>query len=285
MIAATLGLLEQHFTNNPLTVTIQAANRFLLRTFSENFRLRGPQARHMEQALTTGAITAIRCQHCANEMLKPGETLVHDMVYPPKVSVFNVDYQINFLTDQQQTVKHHPRAPKPSFSQILKQSVERQDQTRGWCDRCKRYQQLSTRKTIQSIPKVMMINAAIHSPDHKQLWAIPGWLPQEIGVIVSGGQFFCYEGQDLKLHLQRGVFDIVVYELVGVVCDISSGENQKSHLVSMINGESDKNVVLAAAKLTSFSRDFKQRAYKYSELAPVQRLPCQANKLRGGSPF
>jgi len=86
-IAATLGLLEQNFTNNPLTVTIQAANRFLLRTFVDNFKLRFPQARYMEQALTTGAITAIRCQHCANEMLKPGETLVHDLVYPPKVSI------------------------------------------------------------------------------------------------------------------------------------------------------------------------------------------------------
>lgn len=90
-IAATLGLLEQNFTSNPLTVTIQAANRFLLRTFAENYRL-GRNARHMEQALTTGAITAIRCQHCANEMLKPGETLVHDLIYPPKVSVNRMSF-------------------------------------------------------------------------------------------------------------------------------------------------------------------------------------------------
>ena len=216
--AATLGLLEEHAASNPLTAMIQTANRFLLKSFSDSFRQLPPHNRHMEHSLTTGALLAIRCGHCANEMLKPGETLVHDLVYPPK------------------TLKHHPRAVKPSFSQILKSSVERQDQTRGWCDRCKRYQQLSTRKTIQSVPKVMMINAAIHSMDHKQLWSTPGWLPQEIGVIVTGGQFYCYEGQDLKLHLQRGVYDITVYELVGVVADINSGENQKSHLVSLING-------------------------------------------------
>ena len=167
-------------------------------------------------------------------MLKPGETLVHDLVYPPKVICSSQCSSIHLLT--RQALKQHPRAPKPNFSQILKQSVERQDQTRGWCDRCKRYQQLNTRKTIQSIPKVMIINAAIHSPDHKQLWATPGWLPPEIGVIIVNGQFYCYEGQDLKLHLQRGVYDIMVYELVGVVADINSGENQKSHLISMING-------------------------------------------------
>jgi len=199
---------------------IQTANRFLLKSFSDSFRQIPPHTRHMEHALTTGALLAIRCGHCANEMLKPGETLVHDLVYPPK------------------QIKQHPRMPKPTFSQILKASVERQDQTRGWCDRCKRYQQLSTRKSIQTIPKVMMINAAIHSLDQKQFWGTPGWLPREIGIIVTGGQFYCYEGQDLKLHLQRGVYDIAVYELVGLVADINSGENQKSHLVSLINGQS-----------------------------------------------
>jgi len=82
-----------------------------------------------------------------------------------------------------------------------------------------------------------MINAAVHSNEAKQLWAKPRWLPQEVGIIVDQGQFFCYEGQDLRMHLQRGVYKILVYELVGVVAEIHSGENQKPNLVSMINGE------------------------------------------------
>jgi PAB-dependent poly(A)-specific ribonuclease subunit 2 len=125
----------------------------------------------------------------------------------------------------------------------LKASVERQEQTRGWCDRCKRYQQISTRKSIQSVPAVLTINANVGGNEAKQLWSTPGWLPQEIGVIVDQGQFFCYEGQDLKLHLQRGVFNITVYELIGVVADIHSGENQKSHLVSMVNGMFSDNLM------------------------------------------
>jgi PAB-dependent poly(A)-specific ribonuclease subunit 2 len=80
-----------------------------------------------------------------------------------------------------------------------------------------------------------MLNAAIQSHEAKLLWSIPNWLPQEIGIIVDQGQFYCFEGQDLKLHLQRGVFDIMVYELVGVVADINSGEHQKPHLVATIN--------------------------------------------------
>ncbi|KAI9690962.1 MAG: poly(A)-specific ribonuclease [Bathelium mastoideum] len=92
---------------------------------------------------------------------------------------------------------------------------------------------------IQGVPTVLMINTAIdtavHSSHAKELWSLPKWLPHEIGIIVDQGQFFCFEGQDLKLHLQRGVYTIVVYELVGLVADINVGENNKSHLVSMIN--------------------------------------------------
>jgi PAB-dependent poly(A)-specific ribonuclease subunit 2 len=128
--------------------------------------------------------------------------------------------------------------PKISFSQVLKASVERQDQMRGWCPSCRRYQQLHTSRQIQQVPAVLMINAAIHTAEAKELWASPNWLPNEIGVIVDQGQFYCYQDQDLKLHLQRGVYNIQVYELIGVVSEVSSALNEKPHLVSTINGMS-----------------------------------------------
>ncbi|CCT69952.1 related to PAN2-component of Pab1p-stimulated poly(A) ribonuclease [Fusarium fujikuroi IMI 58289] len=73
------------------------------------------------------------------------------------------------------------------------------------------------------------------SPDQRLLWSTPGWLPEEIGIIVEQGQFFCYEGEDLKLHLQRGIHNITVYSLTGMAINIESGQTQKSHLVSMVN--------------------------------------------------
>ena len=81
-----------------------------------------------------------------------------------------------------------------------------------------------------------MINAAAYTPEAKQLWAKPGWLPQEIGIIVEGGQFFCYEGEDLQIHIQRGIHRIRVYELVGLVANVDSEDNRRPHLVSLING-------------------------------------------------
>jgi PAB-dependent poly(A)-specific ribonuclease subunit 2 len=83
---------------------------------------------------------------------------------------------------------------------------------------------------------VLVLNAAINSPEAKQFWSVPGWLPEEIGVILDGGQFFCYQGEDLKLHIQRGIHSITVYSLIGLAAEIDSGQHQKSHLVSLVNG-------------------------------------------------
>jgi PAB-dependent poly(A)-specific ribonuclease subunit 2 len=79
------------------------------------------------------------------------------------------------------------------------------------------------------------LNAAVHTPEAKQLWATPGFLPKEIGIIVNDGQLYCYDGLDLSMHLQRRAFDITVYELVGVVAEIAGSDAKKSHLVSTID--------------------------------------------------
>ncbi|KAJ8119578.1 hypothetical protein ONZ43_g3499 [Nemania bipapillata] len=71
--------------------------------------------------------------------------------------------------------------------------------------------------------------------EHRHLWATPGWLPEEIGIIVDNGNFFCYEGEDLKLHLQRGIHNITVYSLTGLTANIDGGKQQQSHLVAMAN--------------------------------------------------
>ncbi|KAG8423891.1 poly(A)-specific ribonuclease [Metarhizium acridum] len=68
-----------------------------------------------------------------------------------------------------------------------------------------------------------MLNTAITKHDHRMLWSTPGWLPEEIGIIVEQGQFFCYEGEDLKLHLQRGIHNITVYSLIGMATNIEGG--------------------------------------------------------------
>ncbi|KAL3422025.1 PAB-dependent poly(A)-specific ribonuclease subunit PAN2 [Phlyctema vagabunda] len=216
--AGPLGLLEEDSPGSNLSTMIQGLNRFLLDKIVQDYRNIPPRPPAFEQVLATSATTTIRCMNCRSEHTRPGTTFVNELIYPvPKIVVRN------------------PRAPKLSFSQILKSSVERETTSRGWCSRCQRYQSLQTKKTIHSIPAVLMLNAAVNSPEAKQFWSTPGWLPDEIGVIVDQGQFFCYQGEDLKLHLQRGMHNITVYSLIGLVADIENGHSQRPHLVSLVN--------------------------------------------------
>ena len=140
------------------------------------------------------------------------------------------------LISLQKTAGRNAKLPRVSFSQVLKNSIERETTSKGWCSRCQRYQNIATRKSIHNIPAVLMMNTAITNPEHRLLWSTPGWLPEEIGIIIDKGQFFCYEGADLKLHLQRGMHNIRVYSLIGMAVNIESGQTQKPHLVSLING-------------------------------------------------
>ncbi|KAL2069699.1 hypothetical protein VTL71DRAFT_14378 [Oculimacula yallundae] len=216
--AGPLGLLEEDALGSSLTTMLQGLNRFLLDRLTQDWKSILPQNSMFDQILATSATTGIRCMACRSEHTRPGTTFVNELLYPlPKILVRNA------------------RAHKPSFSQILKASVERETTSRGWCSRCQRYQSLATKKTVHGVPAVLMLNAAVNSPEAKQFWAIPGWLPEEIGIIIDQGQFFCYQGDDLKLHIQRGMHNITVYSLVGVAAEIMSGVNQKAHLVSLVN--------------------------------------------------
>ena len=216
--AGRLGLLEENAQAATLTEMIQAACRFVLNQTSDDFRKIVPDGNLFDQTLAIDAQTSIRCVHCHNETIRGGSSFITDLEYQPLSSP-----------------AQRPRAPRPTFSQVLKASIEVQRQTRGWCDKCRRFQQLATRKEVRGTPDVLLINAALKTPEARQYWAIPGWLPASIGIIVDNGKLFCFEGEDLRLHLQKRLHVVKVYDLVGFVADVNSGEHQKSHLVSLID--------------------------------------------------
>ncbi|KAK3381583.1 ubiquitin carboxyl-terminal hydrolase-domain-containing protein [Podospora didyma] len=233
--AGPLGLLEEEAHPPEPTTMAQNLTRFLFDKISQEYRSISAVSTILEQTLfnlphpitpedlvsrvlTTSAVVSIKCLNCSNEHTRPGNTLVNELMYPP-----------------QKVAARGGRAPRTTFSQVLKVGVERETTNKGWCQRCSRYQNLQMRKSIQTIPAVLAINTSITTQDQRRLWATPGWLPEEIGIIVDQGQFFCYEGEDLKLHLQRGIHDITVYSLIGMVDNIDSNSPRRPHLVSVIN--------------------------------------------------
>lgn len=217
---------------------VQGLSRFLLDRINHEYRSIGPASTSLEQTLfklphppspdelvlrvlATSAVITIKCMNCRSETTRPGTTHVTDLIYPPPKGA---------------AAARGGRATKTTFSQVLKMGVERETASKGWCSRCQRYQNLQMRRTIHSVPAVLAVNAAVSTAEHRRLWSTSGWLPEEIGVIVDQRQFFCFEGEDLKLHLQRGIHNITVYSLVGMVVNIESSAPQKPHLVGMING-------------------------------------------------
>ncbi|KAI0019137.1 PAB-dependent poly(A)-specific ribonuclease subunit PAN2 [Xylariomycetidae sp. FL0641] len=225
--SAQLGLLEEE-PRSPRTTMLQQLTRFLLRQMSQNHNTMARtvpsnvpdayQSGAFEDLFQTSAINTIRCTNCRSETTKADATMVNELLYP-----------LN------KPGNRNPRHRNPTFSQVLKTSVERETTNKGWCNNCHRYQTLATRKTIHKVPNVLMLTTAITSNEHRRLWATPGWLPEEIGIIVDNGQFFCYEGEDLKLHLQRGIHSIAVYSLIGLAVNIEGSQQHQSHLVATAN--------------------------------------------------
>jgi PAB-dependent poly(A)-specific ribonuclease subunit 2 len=220
--AVSLGLLEQSTLASgvSLSSTIQSVNRFLLKQIGQDFRSLTGTSDDVDAVIATGALELIRCMYCGNEITRPGTSYVNELVYPP--------HPPNDL-------KNVLRNPIFRFSAILKASIERESKNRGWCNKCRRYQQLSIRKSVQHLPFVMMINAALTNPTMRSLWETPDWLPTEVGILVQNRNVYCFEGADLGLHIRNKTPNLVVYELVGFVAEIDVAEHQRPHLVSFIN--------------------------------------------------
>ena len=212
--AVALNFLEEHTFGTPLSVMMQNLTRFLLPTLGENFRRLNQAVTTSQGGLGTSGRSYSACTACGYEDSKDQTWYTHDLIYPAR--------------------KHSPRNMRQYFSRLLKESVERFDQHRGWCMRCQSYKAIRSRRALLRAPDMLTLNAAVHTPEAKQLWSTPGFLPRQIGIIVRNDQFYCYEGQEIQQHLDRQTHDITVYDLVGVVAEITT-EAQQSHLVSLVN--------------------------------------------------
>ena len=218
--AANMNLFEAAANANgvPLSNTIQSINRFFLKQIAHDYVTMTGSSDGVDEVLATKAVEAIRCIYCGNETTKHASMYVHDLTYP----------QID--------PKHH-RPHMLRFSSVLKTTLERETKNRGWCNRCRRYQQLAIRKTIRQLPYVLMLNTALVTPSARAIWETSGWLPSEIGISVQDRAIYCFEGSDLALHVRNKSPNLVVYELVGYVADVDADDRQQPHLVGVVDAE------------------------------------------------
>ncbi|KAL5940480.1 poly(A)-specific ribonuclease [Pyricularia oryzae] len=236
--AANLHLLDGDRIASSSAMKIQGLLRFLLDFMSRDYGKTSPGINDLENATATSSQSLIRCDQCKSETSRPQTNYVQDLAYSPVTSNGNkgVDVADSYLAAQQGVARGRMAPAKlPSFSQILKKSIEREQVTRGWCTTCRGYQPLSMRKIIKSIPQVLAANTCISSVEEKKLWATPGWLPEEVGFIIDREHIFCYEGAELDWLIKNGKYKLYVYSLMGLVVNIEPGPTFKPHPVAIIN--------------------------------------------------
>lgn len=217
--AANLGLMDDLPHAGTRTLMLQNFARFILDKIVVDYaRIDVPTK--MDQLLQTAATSSIRCQACRIETTRDGSSYVHELIYPSN-----------------KPGHRHTKASKITFSQALKKSIERETNSKGWCQNCHRYQTIATKKLIHRVPTVLTLLAGNLNDENRRLWATPCWVPEEIGVIITPNpsEFFCYEGDDLKALLQRGTHQIAVYSLTGLAVNIDGASSTGSHLVAMAN--------------------------------------------------
>ncbi|KAL8762093.1 MAG: hypothetical protein Q9184_001865 [Pyrenodesmia sp. 2 TL-2023] len=217
--ASKLQLTEETSPQSTLEVRIQAANRFLLKQIGMDHQRTAPGDGKVEHMLVSHAFTNMRCTSCYHETMRTHHKDLVDLSY----HTMNLNPRV--------------RTSTPAFSKILRDSFERDNNQRMWCDRCRRYQLVQSWESVSNVPPVLIINTGLNKQsDGRQLWSIPGWLPEKIGLCVDKGRILCLEGEALRASQKnRQSRPLAVYDLVGLVADVNSGENQKSHMVSVIN--------------------------------------------------
>ncbi|KAI4159216.1 MAG: hypothetical protein LQ342_006736 [Letrouitia transgressa] len=149
------------------------------------------------------------------------------------------DYRGVALDDSKlyQNLNHRIRNPPPTFSRVLEESFKRESNPRVFCDKCRTYRQVFSCETVDSVPPVLVLNTGLHKqPEGKQLWCVKGWLPERIGISVENGKVMCSEGERLRNLQNRHIRQLTIYNLVGLVADVNSGDHQKPHMVSLIDG-------------------------------------------------
>ena len=231
--ASRVGILEEEpassSTNNSLTSMMQSLNRFLLDTTINDIKTSqrplGPDEAELPQALMIKAAKRQQCMVCHKESRPMGDSVTTDLVYT-----------------------HKPPGNKalPSFAQTVRQSIQVETTTKGWCDKCRRYQTQHTRKSITKLPDILTFNCTIGDKAplaggggaaSQDYWSTAGWLPDEIGLTLNNKLLNVWQGEHLKRVAKRSndQADLRIYELVGFVAEVREEEERRKHMVAFVN--------------------------------------------------
>ncbi|KAG0174836.1 poly(A)-specific ribonuclease [Apophysomyces sp. BC1015] len=196
----------------------------------------------MQQLFGLQTLSLSKCGGCNQEISRITYPFVVDMLYPKK---------------------HHPKSRKRSFTSVLKASMYREGQTKAWCPNCHQYQPTTTKKLIQGLPAVMLINSGAANSDEAAIWRQNGpnspknsqqpatddsdngeaapntrasWLPERFGIHINGSDLVIKVlplGKEIPAEFKESPETCAIYELSATIMQAQADE-ELPHLVAQI---------------------------------------------------
>lgn len=175
--------------SQPLAAITHSLSRFLLETVCQEDSASAGAANANDRA-SSGLDKLIgihskllsKCV-CGLESVSPNSSVVTDLIYGRAPAYARKD------------------TPTGHFATILRASLHREGNSRGWCPGCRQYQPVVVRRIIQSLPPVLFLNAFAHSSENWRNWTAKDWPPTQIGLSLVSGKLNCYQGRDLEKKL------------------------------------------------------------------------------------
>lgn len=242
IIAEALGLFESDTPDRQTSYSMLMQNftRFILEQLHqesntpgsnplicESFRQEPEAPSTIQQLFGLQTMSQSTCSSCHNEVTRITYPFVVDMLYPKK---------------QDQKLR------KRSFTSILKGSMYRENQTKAWCSECRQYQPTTTKKVIQGLPGVLMINSGAGSSDEATIWRQNGpntpkpkkqqedsedgespaqqqpasWVPDRFGIHLNGSDLIIRAlpvGREIPPEFMQSPDNCAIYELT-VCCSM-----------------------------------------------------------------
>ncbi|ANB14502.1 Pan2p [Sugiyamaella lignohabitans] len=160
--------------------------------------------------------TSIRCLSCGTDSIK-------------KSTIYELDLQTEYGFRNNSSAGPGPNTANfdSLFFKALNSSLDKTNKVRGWCDVCRKYQQLVTTRSATKLPQVLNVNINIFpeadTSVSRQIWASPHWPPTE----------FFTDNHSRRLVANHRVGKDK-YELLGCVVEISRPGHSDHHLVSVV---------------------------------------------------
>lgn len=235
--ASALGLIYDDMLHNgsetgegPL---VQAFARFLMERISydeKQLRGEGGGGNDVEDKTEFESLVGIpidstsKYHPCGTETVR--STIHHTVELASVTSPTGLSSGSNSSSSSNKSSSTKSNSQPINFLDSLQRSIEKWTQARGFCDNCRKYQNMGTLKVIRNLPHILNITIPLHdseNPEVRKAWAAPSWPAKEFVVSTVRGRLSVRKHGDGER-----------YKLLGCVVEIASPGKPDNHLVCIV---------------------------------------------------